>query len=67
MALRQAESGVRGQSEEGAKIVVDEVHESTWAVEEFELQIRGFKRSRLKAEGDLLLTLDGHMHIEIHG
>ena len=67
MALRQAESEVRGKSKEGAKIVIGEVQESNWAAEELELQIRGFKRSHPEAEGDLLLAIDGHVHINFQG
>ena len=65
MALRQAESEVRGKGKEGAKIIVGEAHESNWAAEELELQIRGFKRSHREVEGDLLLGMDGHVFINL--
>ena len=39
VALRQAESEVRGKSKEGAKVVVSGAHGPGWATEELELQI----------------------------
>ena len=67
MVLRQAESEVRGQGKEGAKIVVCVVHETTRVEEELGLQIRGFKRSRPKTEGDPLLAIDGDERTNFQG
>ena len=67
MVLKQAESEVRGQGKEGAKIVVCVVRETTRAEEELGLQIRGFKRSGPKTKRGPLLAKDGDERTNILG
>ena len=67
MALRQAESEVRGKGKGGAKIfvVVGEARESNWAAEEPALQIRGCRWSHHEVEGGLLLGINGPVIVNL--